>query len=104
MKAQAVWKFPTNVSVNPIKPLFSNTTSPVSSHSWNSVVTCNNNFLSNSFTINPAIPSLSRQPIIKTSVKSIIHLDRKSDDVLNHKSLIPGTLVTLRIDSIFFCN
>ena len=65
-----------------------------------SVVACNNNFLSNNFPINPTIPSLSPKPTINASVKSIVPLDRKSDDISTHKSAIPGTLVTPRVDSI----
>ena len=98
MKVQAVCKFLTNVYVNPIKTFFSNTTSPISSHSVDGVVAYSK-FLSNKFPINPTIHYISPKPIINTSVKSIIPLDRKFDDISIHKSAIPGTLFTPKVDS-----
>ena len=99
MKALAVCKFLANSSANLMKLFLSNTTSLFSSHSVNSEVACNNNFLSNNFLINPAIPSISPKSIINTSAKSVIFLVGNSDDIATHKSAIPRTLATPRVDS-----
>ena len=99
MKALVVCKFLTIVSVNHVKAFFSNNTKPISSHSVNSVVAYNDNFLSNNFPINPTIPFLSPKPTINRSIKSIIPLDRRYDDISTHKSEILGIIVTPRADS-----
>ena len=99
MKALVVRKFLTIVSVNHVKAFFSNNTKPISSHSVNSVVAYNDNFLSNNFPINPTIPFLSPKPTINRSIKSIIPLDPRYDDISTHKSEILGIVVTPRADS-----